>query len=41
MAKQRQAVFNADKKDDDKKVKTSADKRADMVNSFGSLADKK
>ena len=41
MAKQRQAVFNADKKDDDKKVKTSADKRADMVNSFGALADKK
>ena len=35
MAKQRQAAFNADKKDDGKKVKTSADKRNDMVAGFG------
>ena len=40
MAKQRQAAFNADKKDDDKKVKTSADKRADMVASFGQSVNK-
>ena len=40
MAKQRQAAFNADKKDGETKVKTSADKRADMVASFGQSVNK-